>query len=194
MFFRDLRPKTDVTLTVTLVRVHLPVRLGHRDAEASFAEPLARRLAAAGLGVVTGCAAFENAPADVSGIDLHLGMTDASKPKLELVARILEDLQAPFGSSIRLAEGGQPIVFGVTEGLELSLSSEHAPDSDSRRRLAKACATALENEGVFRGWVQRGGSTVFFFYGADFARMRERVAELIRSNPRFRSASARRMA
>lgn len=194
MFFRDLKPKQNVQLEVTLARVHLPVRLGHRDAQKSFAEPLARQLAAAGLGVVTQCAARETAPADIFGVDLFLGLTDGSRSGLETVARMLEHLQAPCGSSIRLTEGGQPVVFGVSEGLELALSSDLAPDGDTRRDVARTCSTALQDEAVFRGWAERGSETVFYFYCTNFARMRERLVEALRGNPRFRTAAARRMA
>ena len=194
MFFRNLTPKRNVSIEVTLVQVHMPVRLGHRDAEKAFAVPLARQLAAAGLGVVTSCSAFENAPADILGVDLHLGMTDASRDKMQVVARMLEHLKAPHGSSIRLAEGGEPIVFGVSEGLELTIGADAAPDADARRTVAQTLSSALKEEGVFRGWVQRGSETVFYFYGEDFARMRERLDEVLAANPRFRSALTRRMA
>ena len=49
MFFRDLKPKQGVTLSVTLVHVHLPVRLGNRDADKIFVAPLSQQLAAATL-------------------------------------------------------------------------------------------------------------------------------------------------
>ena len=177
------------------MRVHMPVRLGHRDAEKAFAVPLARQLAVAGLGVVTSCSAFENAPADILGVDLNLGMTDASRDKMQIVARMLEHLKAPCGSSIRLSDGGEPIVFGVSEGLELSIGAEAAPDADARRTVAQTLSTALNKEdGVFRGWVQRGSETIFYFYGEDFARMRARLDEVLAANPRFRSALTRRMA
>lgn len=194
MFFRNLTPKKNVELEVTLVRVHMPVRLGHRDAEKAFAVPLARQLAAAGLGVVTGYNAHESAPADVFGVDLHLGMTDASREKLNIVARMLEHLSAPYGSSIRLAEGGEPIVFGVSEGLELSVENDIAPTPEARRSVAQTFSTALKDEGVFRGWVQRGTQTIFYFYGEDVAKMRARLDKVLTANPNLRSTLARRMA
>ena len=194
MFFRNLTPKKDVSLSVTLVRVHMPVRLGHRDAEKAFAAPLARKLAATGLGVVTSCSALESAPADVFGVDLHLGLTDASREKLEFVAKLLEGLAAPCGSSIRLVEGGEPVVFGVSEGLEVMIDAHVTPDPESRRSMATTFANALENEGVFRGWVQRGSDMVFYFYGEDFARMRERLDKVLSTHPNLRTALARRMA
>ena len=113
---------------------------------------------------------------------------------MQIVARKLEHLNAPCGSSIRLTDGGEPIVFGVSEGLELSIGAEAAPDADARRSVAHTLSTALKEDGVFRGWVQRGSETVFYFYGEDFARMRERLDEVMATNPRFRSALTRRMA
>ncbi len=193
MFFRNLTAKKDVSLEVTLAQVHLPVRLGHRDAEKAFATPLARQLAVAGLGVITGCRALESAPADIFGVDLCLGLTDASREKLMDVARMLEHLSAPYGSSIRLADGGEPIVFGVSEGLELRIESALAPDAEARRSAAQTFSTALKDEGVFRGWVERGAETVFYFYGEDFGRMRARLNDVLNSHPNLRNALTRRM-
>ncbi len=190
MFFRNLTPKRGVTLDITLAEVHLPVRLGHRDAETVFAHPLGRQMAAAGLGIITECRARERAPGDLSSVELNLGMTDPSRGGLETVARMLNHLHAPCGSSIRLCDGGIPMVFGTTEGLELSLGNNLAPDADSRRTLARTCAEALKGQGIFRGWVKRHDSTVFYFYGADFMRMQERLSAALGGI----DAVARRMA
>ena len=175
MFFRDLKPKKGAVLDITLAEVHLPVRLGHRDAQSIFAVPLGRQMAAAGLGIVVDCRASERAPGDFSGVAISLGMTDPSRKGLETIATLLDALHAPCGSSIRLSDGGIPTVFGTTEGLELSLNHADAPDADSRRTLARTCAEALHGQGIFRGWVKRRDRTVFYFYGSDFIRMQERL-------------------
>lgn len=190
MFFRDLKPKKGVVLDVTLAEVHLPVRLGHRDAEGVFAAPLGRQMAATNMGIVTGCRAMEHAPGEISGVEITLGLTDPSRKGLEAVAELLNGLHAPCGSSIRLTDGGIPTVFGTTEGLELSMASAYAPDADSRRTVAKACAEALKGQGVFRGWARREDRTVFYFYGSDFIRMQERLADTLTGL----NIAARRMA
>lgn len=195
MFFRDLKPKKGVALHVTLAEVHLPIRLGHRDAEKIFGDPLKAQLAATGRGTVMHCRPREKAPGEISGVDMHLGLTDATRDGLRWVARMLEHLAAPCGSSVRLIDGiDDPLLFGVTEGLELSVGSEVAPDAEARRDLATVCRDALEAVSVSRGWAERDGRTLFYFYGESFLDMQRRLVRALAGHPRFGSAVTRRMA
>lgn len=195
MFFRDLKLKKGVTLKVTLAHVHLPVRLGHRDVEKTFIHPLSQQLAAAALGTVTGFDGRLRDESDITGLDIHLGMTDASRPALETVARMLDHLRAPYGSSIRRADmPGDPILFGTTEGLELSIGTDAAPDADARKDLAQACRSAIEDHAVSRGWARRADRTLFYFYGESFVEMKERLLRVLDEDPRFSSAILRRLA
>ncbi len=194
MFFRDLAMKSRVTQDVSLAEVRLPVRLGHRDANKAFGEPFTRQLAAAGLGTVTKVKAHEAAPSEICGITIYLALTETSKPALNTIARMLEHLHAPAGSSIRLTVGGEPIVFGQAEGLELSIEDEKARDADARRDLARTCASAMKDFAVSRGWTKRAGRTVFYFYGESFQRMQASVSRLIEENPTLSTATARRLA
>ena len=195
MFFRDLKPKSNVTLDVTLAEAHLPVKLGHRDAEKLFGEPLKAQLAAASLGAVMGCRTRARASGDVIGVDISLGLTRHDQDALETVAGMLGALAAPCGSSIRLSDGvGEPLIFGNTEGLELAIGTSVTPDADARRDLAVECRDAIEHCGVSRGWTRRHDKTLFYFYGESFADMRKRLARRLADNPRFATATIKRMA
>ena len=195
MFFRDLKPKAGVTLEVTLVEAHLPVRLGHRDATRVFAAPLSHQLAAAGLGTLIECTVRERAPSEVVGVTLYLGLTDASRSALQTVARMLEFLHAPCGSSIRLSDAtGDPVIFGLTEGLELSIETDVAPDANARRDVAMTCAEAMRDLAVSRGWARHADRTFFYFYGESFQDMQRHLARILEEHPRFRGAAVRRMA
>jgi len=194
MFFRDLKLKGGTSFEVVLAETRLPVRLGHRDARVVFGDPLARQLTVASLGAVTDVRAHEEAPDDVCGVTLYLGLRDPSQSGLKTVANMLEHLDAPLGSSLRLSFGGEPLVFGVTEGLELSVASENAPDAGSRRHLARACAEALDGFAISRGWARRADRTKFYFYGESFQRMHASLAHLLNADPIFASAVARRLA
>ena len=195
MFFRDLKPKAGVTLSVTLAEVHLPVRLGHRDAEKVFVAPLSQQLAAINLGTVTGFQARRQREDEISGLDIYLGLTNTALPALRSVARLLDHLRAPCGSSIRLSDApGDPILFGITEGLELAIETDATPDADTRKELALACRDAVDGQAVSRGWVRRANKTLFYFYGENFSEMRDRMAAFLRQDPRFASAILRRMA
>jgi hypothetical protein len=195
MFFRDLKPKPGVTIAVTLVHVHLPVKLGHRDAVATFIGPLSQQLAAANLGAVTGFEPRREGQDEISGLDIFLGVTDPSRSSLETIARMLEFLQAPCGSSIRLSDSiSDPVMFGVTEGLELSITSEVAKDPGARKALIETCRDAIQNHAVSRGWTRRNDRTLFYFYGENFARMKENLSQALDDDPRFSGVVLRRMA
>ena len=194
MFFRDLKLKGGSSFEVVLAEARLPVRLGHRDAKVVFGDPLARQLAVAGLGAVTDVRAHQKAPDDISGVTLFLGLRDPSHGGLKTVTNMLENLHAPLGSSLRFSFGGDPVVFGVTEGLELSVASVEAPDAGSRRHLARTCTKAMDGFAISRGWTQRADRTIFYFYGESFQRMHASLSRLLNADPGFASAIARRLA
>lgn len=193
MFFRDLKMKS-TTMEVVLAEARLPVRLGHRDAAKVFGEPLTRQLAAAAMGTVTKVRAHEAGPDEICGVTLYLGLRDSSRSALETVASMLEHLKAPYGSSLRLSERGEPLVFGVAEGLEISVDSTLAPDAGSRRHLAKSCAEAMKGLAVSRGWSRRDNRTVFYFYGESFLRMQENIGTFLARHPLLKDATTRRLA
>ena len=195
MFFKDLKPKPGAVIETILVNVHLPVKLGHKDANKLFAEPLKAQLAAASLGTVLDCRLRKRASGSVRGVDLYIGLRDATQDALLTIARMLEALSAPCGSSIRMADGiADPLVFGTTEGLEMSIASHLAPGPDERRDLAKTCHDAIGSMGVSRGWDQFDDRTKFYFYGEDFSEMKERIGKRLQGHPRYGDALLRRMA
>ncbi len=195
MRFRDLKLKTGKAHSVTLADVHMPARLGHRDAERLFANPLKEQLAAISLGTVMGCMRRKRANGEVIGVDLYLGLRKPDRAALETVAGMLEKLSAPYGSSIRFSEApGTPLLFGQAEGLELAIANDVTPDAESRRALSQLCKQAIANIGVNRGWIEKDGLTRFFFYGEDFAAMRRDLARILADHPQFRDASLRRLA
>lgn len=193
MFFRDLKLKP-TQIDVTLGEVRLPVRLGHRDASKVFAEPLNRQLAASAMGTVTKISVHEAAPDEVCGVTLYVGLRDASRSGLESVARMLEFLHAPYGSSIRRSDGGEPVMFGAAEGLEISVDSTLAPDAPTRRDIAKTCSEAMKGLAINRGWIKRADRTVFYFYGDNVRSMQERLRDTFSSHPVLSTARARRLA
>lgn len=195
MFFRDLKMKAGEVKAVTLADVHLPVRLGHGDAEKLFAEPLKQQLAAASLGTVMGCMRRKRANGEVIGVDLYLGLRRPNADTLKTVAGMLEQLSAPFGSSIRLSEAqGTPLLFGRSEGLELSIARDAIPNAEACRKLSKICHHAIGDLGVTRGWTEQDDRTRFFFYSEDFATMQETLLSVLANYPEYHGASLRRVA
>ena len=195
MLFREIKHKTGQAHSVTLADVHMPVRLGHRDAKKLFADPLKDQLAATSLGTVMGCMRRKRANGEVIGVDLYLGLRKPGRATLKTVADMLELLSAPCGSSIRFSDApGTPLLFGRTEGLELSIANDRTPDADTRRELAELCRGAISKVGVNRGWVESDGHTRFFFYGENFAAMRDDLVRILADHPQFSDASLRRLA
>lgn len=195
MFFRDLKKKPGQTMKVILADAHLPVKMGHRDAEKVFGAPLDAQLSAINLGSVLGCETRKRVSGAAIGVDIALGLKDASETSLKTVASLLEVLSAPCGSSIRLSESvGDPLLFGATEGLEVAIDAPRTATPDARRELAYTCTGALKDKGVSRGWDRLQDQTVFYFYGESYAEMRERLARVLDANAEFGGATIRRMA
>ena len=90
----------------------------------------------------------------------------------------------------------------LTGGSHLSVQSytvrfsyaDATPDADARRDLALECRDAIEEYGVSRGWARKRDKTLFYFYGESFADMRKRLARRLADNPRFSTATIKRMA
>ena len=195
MFIRDLKYKTDTTHEIILAEVHLPVKMGHRDAEKVFGAPLKAQLAATSLGTVLSCDTRTRPSGAAIGVDIGLGLRDARESALKTVAGMLEALSAPCGSSIRLADAiTDPILFGQTEGLEVAVDTPLTPDAETRRDLALTCHKALDKAGVSRGWDHRQNKTVFYFYGESYSDMRSRLARVLKNMPRYQDIDIRRMA
>lgn len=195
MLFKNLTLKKNVILQVSLAEVHLPVVMGHRDAKEIIVQPLKDQLAAAGMGTVMDSSIQKISPDQVGGVTLYLGLTDASRDGLQTVARMLEHLAAPCGSSIRLSEGvSDPVIFGRAEGLELSIDRRLTTSEKARRAFSKVCHDALSNEAVSRGWTEVQDRTLFFFYGNDLATMRDSLMRVLENHPKYQGALLRRMA
>lgn len=195
MFFRQTRKMRTYASDVMTANVHIPVRLGHRDAKRLFTDPLDNKLKAAKLGSVLETSMRTRNSGLVLGVDLTLNLHDTSKPALKKVVELLEALTVPHGSSIRLSSSpGTPMIFGQAEGLELLVDPVFAKDADARRDLTKICGQAIDDIAVNRGWRANETSTSFYFYGDAFHTMEERLAAKLASHPEYGEASLRRLA
>lgn len=193
MFIRNVQPKDGVKLDVVLANVRLPVRLGQRDANRAYADPLKQQMTVTSLGTVLDCRSRKRSNGQIKGVDIYLGLRDPSQNGMLKIAHLLEALAAPCGSSIRLAEGlDAPILFGRTEALELQIDA--AEDADACNTLARSCGAALDNAGVSRGWSRVDESTRFYFYGESFDEMKARLDALLDENPDYDSAAIQRVA
>lgn len=195
MLFRNLRKKEGAVIDVSLANVHLPVKIGHKNAKQLFAEPLNDQLFATGRGSVMECTIRKRATGLIIGVDLFLGLRDVSKDGLRVVAGMLEGLAAPCGSSIRLPDGtNDPLVFGRAEGLEVSVEAHQTPDPDACRDLVETCRDAINDLGISRGFDDTADRTSAYFYGESFEAMRDTVETILEDHPLYRGAFLKRMA
>ena len=195
MLLRAFRPKRAFgSATAHLAEAYLPVKLGRLDAESVFGRPVDRRLRAMGLGKVAGVRTRQDAEGRIEGVELSFALATLHPRALRTVGTLLEELDAPLGSSVSFAETGARHIFGRTEGLGLVLDPR---DGVSRRkdRLAvlEACTDALEGQGLYQGSNDRGENPVLYFYGDSFNEMKSALAGVMRTEPRCRNAYTQRL-
>ena len=195
MLFRALRPKLPGLRTPQhMAEAHLPVRLGEADGDRSFARPVDRGLRALGLGKVTGAGPRRAASGEIEGLDLYFGLVTLHPRALRTVGQLLEELDAPVGSSVSFSETGVRHIFGRTEGLGLYLDRRDGiADEDDRLDVLEACTDALAGQGLYQGSSDLGDRAVLYFYGDSFNAMKNALSLVMTTNPRCRHAYARRL-
>ena len=194
MFFKALKRKP--ASDSEPVRLHaalavLPVKIGDQDAEDVFARPLAQQLLATGLGTVTGAHKRYAKSGESHAVALEMSLVRADLGTLKEVARLLEHLDAPLGSSIFFTETGTTHLFGRTEGL--GIFADATLGEDDRFALLEACTDALGADAVYQGSAIVDKNQVFYFYGDSFNTMQNALSYVMRHDPRCSGAFARRL-
>lgn len=195
MLLRAFRPKRALpSAPAHKAEAHLPVKLGRLDAQAVFGRPVDRRLRAMGLGEVMAVKTRQDADGRIEGVELVFALVSLHPRALRTVGTLLEELDAPLGSSITFSQTGARHIFGRTEGLGLVLDPR---DGVSRKtdRLAvlEACTDALEGQGLYQGSNDLGENPVLYFYGDSFNAMKNALASVMRTEPRCRHAYTQRL-
>jgi hypothetical protein len=193
MLLRALKPKI-FRGPSHLAEAAIPVKIGRTDADMAFARPLDRRIRALGLGQVTGTGVRRGRDGEVEGLDIFFALVTLHPRALKTIAGLLEELDAPVGSSIEFTETGLRHVFGRTEGLGLYLDRRDGiTDEDAALDLLEACTDALGAQAIYQGSDDLGDKAVFYFYGDSFNSMKTALSFLMTSHPQFRNAFARRL-
>lgn len=161
MYFRDMKCEAGQALMSEVAILRLPLRIGGRDPGEAVAGPVSRRLEKRGLAQVSSWRVWTEGEGHVRGIEFTLTLAQPTRPGLLAVADALR--QAPAGSSVRFSAGGDPVVFGGSEAVEVTL-----PRSDhDTRGLAEKCARSLGRRGTVRGWSSDATATRLFIYGPE---------------------------
>lgn len=193
MLFKALKPKI-FRGPSHLAEAALPVKIGRTDADMAFARPLDRQVRVLGLGQVTGTGVRRGKDKEVEGIDIFFALVTLHPRALKTIGGLLEDLDAPVGSSIEFSETGLRHVFGKTEGLGLYLDRRDGiADEDDQLDLLEVCTDALGADAIYQGSDDLGDRAVFYFYGDNFNIMKNALAYLMTTHPQFKRAYARRL-
>ena len=177
-----------------IAAVQLPVKLGMSDAEEVFSRPLDRRLRAIGLGHVAGTTLQRDGQGGIDGIEISLILATLHPRALDTVGSVLEDLDAPLGSSVGFSETRARHIFGRTEGLGLYLDGQDSRGNvEAHLDVLEACTEALEGAGVYQGGSKQGDRHVLYFYGDSYNAMKNALSFVLSTNPLCRGAYARRL-
>ena len=169
------------------VWITLNARLRPLDRGARYEDPLQEVLDASMPGSeVSGGGTLLSAEREPQVSDIDLDLEGDAREALGLVTAALEAAGAPKGSRVRLDEG-DPVPFGVTEGLAIYLNGTDLPDevyagSDVNDLIA-ALRECLGAEGEMQSYWEGPRETALYLYGPSAARMEELAASVLARFP-----------
>jgi len=192
MFFRALRRK-DPDLTRPRAVRHgalavLPLKAGDTEVVESFARPLRQRLIASSLGDLVGYKLRKGRNGEPSGLELHLQLASAHPRALQSVGNMLDDMDAPVGSTIEFTETGQRHLFGRTEGVAVELD----PGADWFG-FAEAAVETLAGKAVYQGSREIAGRRRLYFYGENATMIATTIRAAAQLDPRLADVEAHRL-
>ncbi|MET7425022.1 hypothetical protein [Dactylosporangium sp. NPDC005555] len=118
--------------------------------------------------------------------DIDLQVDGDGQAVLALTIAGLEAAGAPKGSRIRL-DDGEPITFGVTEGLAVYLNGTDLPaevyETNDVNDLIAALLEALGDEGAMQSYWEGPRETALYLYGPSAAHMGELIAGVLAQSP-----------
>lgn len=191
---RDEESAKAESLTAQLNARLMPIDRG------DFEDPLDEFLKERSLGEVTGGGTqLTDEPAGIAYCDIDISLDDPSDANIAAVLGCLEDLGAPKGSKLHLANR-EPIPFGVSEGLALFLDGVNLPDAVYEtcdvNQLIELANERLAPGGAGRFYSNWNGSeeTGLYFYGPSFEAMRTALEPLVATFPLCQGARIEQIA
>lgn len=167
--------------------ITLNARLRPLDRGARYEIPLLEAIATAMPGSrVTGAGTLLSAVREPLYADIDLDVEGDARQALALVTAALEAAGAPKGSQAQLEEG-DPVPFGVTEGLAVYLNGTDLPDevyaSSDVNDLIAALLERLGAEGDMQSYWEGPRETALYLYGPSAARLDGLTASVLARYP-----------
>jgi hypothetical protein len=170
-----------------MVIVRLNARLRPLDRGQHFEDPLDSALKAAGQGEVSGAGTMLGKSGEVDYCDIELMLPAFTDQVVRFLVDKLEELGAPKGSKLIVADSDVEHSLGKTEGIAVYLNGTDLPDE-----VYTACDLdfvhsefnrLLGPEGrVLSSW-QGPKETALYMYGPSFAAMKSRLDDFLTSYP-----------
>lgn len=171
---------------VEIVMAQLNMKLQPIERGEYFEDPLQEKLEEAGVGAVTGGGTMLAESNEIDWCDLEIEVNRVSESVLALLMATLESLDAPKGSKLILPSGEER-PFGKSEGLAVYLNGTELPkevyENSDAGYVIEECERLLGEAGKYFGAWDGPVETGLYFYGAEFAKMREAIAPVLASYP-----------
>lgn len=182
MFFRAFKPKPKASPSNSAA-VHgavafLPMKTGETDAVEGLAKPLRAQLLASGLGDLVGYKFRKGRSDEPAGLEFHLTLASIHPRALQSVGNMLDDFDAPVGSTIEFTETGHRHHFGRTEGLGVDIDA-----TANWLDYAEAAIETLAGDATYHGSRKLGTQRRLYFYGENASTMASRLRAATQIDP-----------
>jgi len=170
-----------------IVIVHLNAKLRPMDRGEHFEDPLDTALRMAGRGEVSGDGTRLEKSGEIESCNIEVLVPESSEDVVHFIVATLEDLGAPKGSKLTVADSGSLRPFGKAEGIAVYLNGTDLPaetykacDSDF---VSSEFGRLLGTEGRVLSYWQGPAETAFYMYGPSSQSMRARLEGFLATYP-----------
>lgn len=189
MFFKNLiRKRTIHSSPRNAATAILPMKIGETEATECIAEPLRTKLIATGLGNVLRHRLHRVRGGEPTALEIDLELASSHPRALEAVGSMLDDMDAPVGSTIEFTETGLRHQFGRTEGVAIELD----PDAEWLD-FAEAAVETLGGAASYQGSRMIGGRRRLYFYGENATNIASTIKAAAQLDRRIGHIEARRL-
>ncbi|MGF1445811.1 MAG: hypothetical protein ACFBRM_06375 [Pikeienuella sp.] len=178
--------------------LRLNARLEPMDRFESFEDPIRERMAAAGLGDVTGGGTPLTPGEEIPFVELELALADARPETLDRLVDLLEAVGTPKGSKLIDETTHAEREVGRAEGIGVYLNATDLPDevyeSTDADTVIEMATEALGDAGRYVGFRELPTEVALYFYGDSAEELERLIAPLRERYPLCQKARITRIA